>query len=240
MEVIKFRLKGLVNSLRLPQTAAYQNTELCPKKTHIAGLISNIMGKNEKFYYTQLLPNIKVGILPLSIDGLFVDLWQYKKWKESNIGGRAVVKREKLFHASYEIFISPSENISSDEIYNSLKFPERVPSLGMDDEMIEIKDVRHITSNPLKMINEIEEIHSIFPLENNMKYEFYLYENSKNKYIIPPRIVSTNLLFEFSIPRIPKKFINIVEFFGGYCKVSLSQNYPFHIIEYNGKNIVMW
>jgi len=240
--IIKFYAEGLVNSFRIPQTAVYQNTELCPKKTHISGLLSNILGKNEEFYYKILLPSIKIGVIPINLEGIFVDLWQFKKWKASNIGGRAVVKREKLFQVNYEIFISldrPSDATLLKEIYKSLKYPKRPPSLGMDDELIKISHVKEI--DKWKEISKPEKIDSIFPLYEDLEYDFYLFENSKNRLIIPPRIINVNLLYEYSIPRIPKLYLDMVEFFNGYCKIkNFPEKYPFEIIQYEDKIIVMW
>jgi len=241
MQLIKFKIEGMINSMRMPETASYQNTQLTPKKTHIAGLLTNIMGKTEKFYYDTLLPNLKVGIIPIHLENIYVDLWQYKKWKKSNIGGRAVVKREKLFNPQYIVYVALDKDNEDllQEIYISLKNPRRAPSLGLDDELVIIKNVDIMQdAEILKNTKGITtEVYSTFPSEFVKEYEFKMILK-EDQFILPPRIIKTNLLFDMGPPRRPKKYLNIVEFFGGYCSVSFKDNYE--IIEDKKLHVVMW
>jgi len=234
MEVIRFTIEGLVNSFRRIETATYQNTELTPKKTHIAGILTNIMGGVEDFYYT-LLPQIKVGIIPLNLENMFVDLWQYKKWKTAN-RGRAVVKREKLYHAKYEVYLEIPVKLK-ENVFRALQEPKRPPALSMDDELVEIKNVSKIDIKKINSNGERKSVYSTFPEEWVNSYSFLVYP-IKNKLIIPPRSATTNLGFNRGPPRRALEFLRIVEFFGGYCEIEPKKD---GFIYSNGdKNIVMW
>lgn len=211
MKAVRFTAEGLINSFRIPQTSAHQLTYLVPTKTQIVGLLASITGKGEADYYA-LLRKIKVGIIPLKVDSLFTDAWTFRKWKEAG-SGRDILTREKLYKSEYVVYISGNNN-DLIEIINSLKNPLRIPSLGMDDELILIKDVKEIVMDE----GENTQIHSIFKFEEGMQYKF---NGASRMQIFPPRIVTVNLDFnENEIPRKPKKFIQLVEFAGLCCELN--------------------
>lgn len=232
METIHFTVEGLVNSFRRIETASFQNTEITPKKTHITGMLTNIMGKTENFYY-DFLPKLKVAVLPLSLEDIFVDMWQYKKWKQSNYG-RAVVNREKLYRAKYEIYLDIPDNYKQ-EVLHALRYPKRPPSLGLDDELILIKNVGFVNVNPMDAEAGEVGIHSIFPEDWVQRYSFH---PTQNVLVIPPRTSITNLKFDKGPPRTAQDILRIVEFFGGYCRVHLKNG--INVYTDGNKNIVMW
>jgi CRISPR-associated Cas5-like protein len=227
MKVIRFTTEGLINSFRIPQTSAHQLTYLAPTKTNIVGMITSIMGKGEDYYY-NLLKNIKVGVVPLQIDSLFTDAWTFRKWKESG-SGRDILKREKLYKTRYVIYIACEEDLRA-KIYDSIKNPLRIPSLGMDDEMVLIRDLTEIEMEK----TEDNKIHSIFKFEEGMQF-IPKFGGFKGMQIFPPRITTINLDFNVKkIPRKPEKFIQIVEFAGLYCELSSPQEFYFdHEKNYN-------
>ena len=51
MNVIRFKTEGILNSFRVPLFKTYHRTFLAPTKTNIIGMITNIMGKSERWYY---------------------------------------------------------------------------------------------------------------------------------------------------------------------------------------------
>lgn len=77
MEAVRFIVEGLINSFRMPQTSIYQLTCLAPTKTQVVGMLTNIMGKNERDYYA-LLDKVQVGIIPVYINSIFNDAWTFK------------------------------------------------------------------------------------------------------------------------------------------------------------------
>lgn len=212
MNVVRFTLEGSMNSFRIPQTSAYQLTYLVPTKTQIAGMLTSIMGKCENEYY-ELLRKINVGIIPKQVDSLFTDDWTFRKWKIAG-SGRDILRREKLYKSIYIVYVF-AENIIMDEIVNSLKNPQRIPSLGQDDELVLIKDIKEISMEQY----EKTIVHSVFQFEEGM-----IFRPNFNKMpgiqIFPPRVVTTNLEFDNNqIPRRPINFIQIVEFVGVSCEL---------------------
>lgn len=213
MKAVRFTAEGLINSFRIPQTSAHQLTYLVPTKTQITGLLTSIMGKGESDYY-DLLRKIKVGIIPYKLDSMFTDAWTFRKWKESG-SGRDILTREKLYKAEYVVYISGEDGLLS-EIINSLKNPLRIPSLGMDDELIIIRDVNELDMKK----REINRVDSTFRLEEDLKFS-PKFTATKGMQFFPPRIVTVNLDFnENEIPRKPKQFIQLVEFAGLYCELT--------------------
>lgn len=212
MKVVRFTTEGLINSFRVPQTSTHQLTYLAPTKTNIVGMITSIMGKGEDYYY-QLLKNIKVGIIPVEIDSLFTDAWTFRKWKDAG-SGRDILKREKLYKTKYVIYISCDDDLRA-EIFDSLKNPLRIPSLGMDDELVLIRGVEEIEMEKV----ESDRVHSIFQFCEEMSFT-PIFGEFKGMQIFPPRITTINLDFNTKkVPRKPEKFIQIVEFAGLYCEL---------------------
>jgi len=211
LEAVKFVVKGFVNSFRIPQTSVYQLTYLAPTKTQIVGMLTNVMGKSERDYH-RLLKEAKVGIVPLSIETVFVDVWLYKKWKAANLG-RAILKREKLLNPRYLLYISAS---NAEEIKEALEMPKRIPSLGQDDELIEIKEV---AKSPLKGPSGSKIVHSIFRWDGETRFKPKLLGHqqpmTKETQIYMPRVVTVNFDFDFDVvPRKPQNHVQIVEFSG--------------------------
>jgi CRISPR-associated protein Cas5t len=212
MKVVRFTLEGSMNSFRIPQTSAYQLTYLVPTKTQIAGMLTSIMGKYENEYY-ELLRNLNVGIIPKQVDSLFTDDWTFRKWKIAG-SGRDILRREKLYKAIYIVYVS-AENFIMDEIVSSLKNPQRIPSLGQDDELVLIKDIKEISMEKY----EKTIVHSVFQFEEGMIFKPN-FNKMPGMQIFPPRVITTNLEFDNnSVPRKPMNFIQIVEFVGLCCEL---------------------
>lgn len=207
MEAVRFIAEGLINSFRMPQTSVFQLTYLAPTKTQIVGLLANIMGKNEEGYY-KLLNDIKVGIVPLYIESIFNDAWTFKKWKSAG-AGRDILQREKIYKGKFLIYLSAEEPVLED-IFKFLRYPSRIPSLGMDDEMILIRDIKKIEMD----YKNDSVVHSIFSYNEGMKYTYHPRDNSL-PVLFPPRIITTNLNFNREVtPRKPADLVQIVEFLG--------------------------
>lgn len=161
MGVIRFRVEGIFNSFRMPFFRTYHKSFLAPPKTTIIGMLNNIMGKSEEFYYSLLNEDkIKVSVVIDSIKGKAKDLWAYKTFEsKSDMHGRSVIRRDKLFNAKYTVYLMINDKSLSEEIYNCLVCPKAVPSLGLDDELVKIYDVE----SDLKVdINDSYVINSVF------------------------------------------------------------------------------
>lgn len=160
MNILRFKVEGVFNSFRIPFFRTYHKTFLAPPKTTIVGMITNIMGKGENFFYDILSQDkIKASVVIDSIRGKAKDLWTYKTFEnKSNMHGRSIIRRDRLFNAKYTIYLMIDDKILSEEIYNSLMYPKSIPSLGLDDEIVKIYDVVHnlnFDENNTKIVNSV-------------------------------------------------------------------------------------
>jgi CRISPR-associated protein Cas5 subtype I-B len=169
MYIIKFKVEGVYNSFRVPFFRTYHKTFLAPPKTTILGMLTNIMGKSEEFYYNLLNEDeIKVSVVIDSIRGKAKDLWAYKSLEsKGNMHGRSIIRRDKLFNAKYSIYLMIRNESLRKEIYSCLMCPKAIPSLGLDDEIIKIFDVK---SHIELLENDSNIINSVF-MDKGYEYE---------------------------------------------------------------------
>lgn len=160
MGVIRFRAEGIFNSFRIPFFRTYHKSFLSPPKTTIIGMLTNIMRESEQVYYKLLNEDmIRVSVVINLIKGKSRDLWSYKSLENKNdMHGRSIIRRDKLFRASYTIYLMIENEKLHEKIYNSLLCPKSIPSLGLDDEIVKIFDVENnlvLEKNESKMINSV-------------------------------------------------------------------------------------
>ncbi|PRR77946.1 CRISPR-associated protein Cas5 [Clostridium liquoris] len=160
MNIIKFSVEGVFNSFRIPFFRTYHKSFLAPPKTTILGMITNIMGKSEEYYYMLLNEDkIKVSVVIDSIKGKAKDLWSYKSLEnKSGMHGRSIIRRDRLFNAKYTIYLMIENDAISQEIFQCLKSPKSIPSLGLDDEIVKIFNVEKdidIKENESNIINSV-------------------------------------------------------------------------------------
>ena len=194
MNVIRFKTEGILNSFRIPLFKTYHRTFLAPTKTNIIGMITNIMGKPERWYYKSLSEKlIKVSVVINNIGGKTKDLWAYKTYKKKN-DGRSIIRRDRLYKAIYTIYLLIGSEELFKEILIALKFPESIPSLGLDDEIIKISEIEDkIEMSP----NNSGYINSVF-IDKGYSYDVII--EDQDKFVEFPVANETPLSFkvEFS------------------------------------------
>ncbi|WP_026889579.1 CRISPR-associated protein Cas5 [Clostridium beijerinckii] len=197
MRVIRFRVEGIFNSFRIPFFRTYQKSFLAPPKTTIIGMLTNIMGKSEQFYYTLLEEDmIKVSVVINSIKGKAKDLWSYKSFEsKSDMHGRSIIRRDKLYNAKYTIYLMIENEELSKEIYDSLICPKSIPALGLDDEIIKIFDVDDSLTID---INKFHIINSVF-MDKGYNYEVKI--SDSDNYIELPTSNITPLKYKIIIDK---------------------------------------
>jgi len=92
------------------------------------------------------------------IRGKAKDLWAYKTYvNKSDMHGRSVIRRDRLYNASYTIYLSINDEQLKSGILEALSNPKNIPSLGLDDEMIKLYGVEEVelTTNNSYKINSI-------------------------------------------------------------------------------------
>lgn len=174
MKVIRFEIEGLLNSYRIPFFKNYHKTFLAPPKSTVIGLLCNISKKPYR-EFLEILNNdlIKVSVVIKNIEGKTKDLWSFKTFEKKN-RGKSIVRRDKLFKPYYIVYLYFREDNLKKDILEALKMPKNIPSLGLDDEMVLIKNVKEIelSKNPTKRID------SVF-LSDDVNYKIYIRDINK-------------------------------------------------------------
>jgi CRISPR-associated protein Cas5t len=169
MKVIRFEVEGLINSFRVPFFKTYHKSFLAPPKTTIIGMLCNISLKSQKEFFEILEQDkIEVSIIINNIKGKSKDLWSYKTIDKKN-RGKSVVRRDKLFIPNYTIYLKIEDEKLYKEILEALRYPQNIPSLGLDDELIKIYGISEVD---LKL-SDSNKIDSIF-LDKGIRYKAFI------------------------------------------------------------------
>lgn len=162
VECIRFTVRSLISSFKNPTFKTYHRTYLAPSKTNIIGLFTNIQGGSEKYYYSSLKDNTQVAIVIEKIIGEMRDLWTFKTLKKGN-RGKGIIRRSRNFKPIYTIYVKNDKKVIDDNILTYLMKPQRIPSLGMDDEIIHIQDVKIVKLDVVKS----DTFDSVIPFQPN-------------------------------------------------------------------------
>ena len=173
MRVIRFEVVGLMNSFRIPFFRTYHKSFLAPPKTTVIGMLCNISLKSQKEFFEILESEmIEVSVVINSIEGRGKDLWSYKTIDKKN-RGKSVIRRDKLFIPNYTIYLKIEDESLYQEILDALKAPLNIPSLGLDDELITIRDIEEVDLTD----NKSNRIDSLF-LDKGIGYKAFVKELS--------------------------------------------------------------
>jgi len=189
MKVIRFDVEGLMNSFRIPFFRTYHKSFLAPPKSTIIGMLCNISLKPQRVFF-EILDNdsIELSVIINSIEGRAKDLWSYKTINKKN-RGKSVIRRDKLFIPTYTIYLKIEDEILYQEILENLKSPKNIPSLGLDDELIIISNVKEIGlfQNKSNRINSLfldkGVIYKAFVQDSNRAIEFPMSNVTATKFV---------------------------------------------------------
>lgn len=235
MNCIRFKTNSITTSFRDINFKNYHRSYLAPTRTNIIGLITNISSGSEKDYHKNLQGDIEISVVIENLEGELNDLWAYKTFKNSN-HGRSIIKRVKNYKPSYTIYIKSHNDKLIRDMLNRLKYPERIPNLGMDDDLVSIQDIKIIDLE----YKEVNTIHSTFPFESDYLSEYFVDAVvSPNKTIINPIDNYVYSSFDASMEnmrslRIGEKPKYIKEFFN--CHIKFNSNitaYADNELKYN-------
>ena len=174
MRAIRFEIEGVLNSFRVPFFKNYHKSFLAPPKTTIIGMLCNISLKSQKEFYEILNSDlIEVSVVIEEIKGKAKDLWSYKIFEKKN-RGKSIVRRDKLFIPKYSIYLKIADEKLFDEIFENLKSPKNIPSLGLDDEIVIIKNIEVIEL----VENDSKRVDSVF-LNDTKEYKVFIKDTSK-------------------------------------------------------------
>jgi CRISPR-associated protein Cas5t len=203
MKVIRFELEGLLNSFRIPFFRTYHKTFLAPPKTTVIGMLCNIALKPQKEFFEILDKElIEVSVIIDEISGKTKDLWSYKTLEKGNMG-KNVIRRDKLFLSKYTIYLHIGEQILFDDVFKALKNPKNTPSLGLDDELVIIKNVKDV-SEAIKQ-NDTDHINSVF-LNKGYRHKAFIKEQNKPVELPTPNLIPIKFIaFDKKENRISKE-----------------------------------
>lgn len=174
MKVIRFQVEGFLNSFRISFFRTYHKTFLAPPKTTVIGMLCNISLKSQKEFFEILdKERIEMSVVIDSIEGKIKDLWSYKTIDKKN-RGKSVIRRDKLYTPCYTIYLKIEERSLYHEILANLKAPQNTPSLGLDDELVVIKNVEEITLSQ----NQDNRVDSVF-LDKGVAYKAFVKDISQ-------------------------------------------------------------
>jgi CRISPR-associated protein Cas5t len=190
MKFIRFEAEGILNSFRVPFFRTYHKTFFAPPKSTIIGMLCNISLKSQKEFFEILNKElIGVSVVINNISGKTKELWSYKTLKKGETMGKSVVRRDKLFLPTYTIYLQIQDDVLFEDTLKFLASPKSIPSLGLDDELVIIKNVTAL-SNEVFIQNDTNRINSVF-LDKNIKYKIHISEYDKSLKLPTPNLVPT-------------------------------------------------
>lgn len=165
MKALHLSVKGLVNSFRLPDHHTFHKTLPLPPKTTIAGLIGAALGVGPDEVNDQWLANNRFSVaIRGQYQGLFKDLWQYRKYTNKHIAAyekgeedfpwyTGVTTRELLYALDCQIYIQTTDEPDLTLLQAAFQNPAWALSLGRDDELVHIRevgiiDLEHFSGQP--------------------------------------------------------------------------------------------
>ena len=149
--VLALRIKcyGVSNGFRTPLSQSVQDTLPLPTPTQLIGLFGAAAGLSRSEMQV-IYGKIKVGVVGTHI-ATFQDLTRIVKFAS---GGKikkpvALLIRENLFNSYFTIWYLPNSEISVSAIEDAFTNPKFALSLGRDDEIIRIDEIRKVDLKPL-------------------------------------------------------------------------------------------
>ncbi len=142
-EVIVARIRALSASFRRILDYNYQRTYPLPPPTTILGFVGAAMGLSDKQLWANNSPirRLKISVLTTKVPGFAKDLWSIKKIKQGKIDTRSPYFRELLFFPEYLLILGGDKDIL-DKVEGALKDPTYALSLGREDELVRIVNLR--------------------------------------------------------------------------------------------------
>ena len=143
MEVLTVRLRAISVSFRRILDFNYHRTYLLPPPTTIVGLLGAALGLSDRELWGehQGLYDISFAVLSLRKPGFAKDMWSIQKIKNGRISERSPYFRELLFYPEFLLIFSGDGDLL-ENVENALKNPKYALSLGREDELVRVMDVR--------------------------------------------------------------------------------------------------
>ena len=144
VDAVRVKCSGISNGFRSPLSQSVQDTLPLPTPTQLIGLYGAAAGIS-RAGIKEVYKKLKVGIVGTHTT-TFQDLTRIIKYAS---GGRikksiSLLMRENLFNSSFMIWYIPTSDISVSDIKSAFKNPAYALSLGRDDEIIRIDEIKEV------------------------------------------------------------------------------------------------
>jgi CRISPR-associated protein Cas5t len=143
MEVLTVKVRALSVSFRRILDYNYQRTYPLPPPTTILGFLGAALGLSDRELWDKesIVRKVKISVLSLHVPGFAKDLWTVQKIKQGKIEELSPYFRELLFFPEYLLIFGGNKEIMG-YIAEKLEDPTYPLSLGRDDELVRIIDLR--------------------------------------------------------------------------------------------------
>lgn len=174
MKFIRIKCSGCLNSFRQPDFHTYHKTLPLPPKTTVAGMIGSALGISPESVNEEWLKNnrFQMGIVGKS-NGKANDLWQIRKYESKQIKTyqngtesapykTAVIVRELLYASEFTLYLHFENEEDFELVSSKIQNPEWALSLGREDELVLIEEIKRIDLNEA---TEISFCNTVLPID---------------------------------------------------------------------------
>ena len=156
MKFIRITCSGCLNSFRQPDFHTYHKSLPLPPKTTVAGMIGGALGISPEKVNDEWLLNNRfcMGVVGKN-NGKASDLWQIRKYEKKQIKAfekgeeltpykTAVIVRELLYDSEFVLYLHFKNDEDFDSIVEKIQNPEWALSLGREDELILVREIKQV------------------------------------------------------------------------------------------------
>jgi len=194
MELVKVHATGIVNSFRNYARTTIHDTLPLPPKTTLIGLLGGALGYDfNDSRLLELYDRVKVGVVGTSKSD-FYDLMRVFKVKGS-ASDWGLLQRQLNWGNEYWIYYDYGDK--NTEIVEALKNPIFAPTLGLADELINIKDVQAIKAEKIPKGESATFTNTLFPFRLDPSSTTVKWPEGEEDIIVPLTPYRIPVKFEF-------------------------------------------
>ncbi len=208
MKFMRIVCSGSLNSFRQPDFHTYHKTLPLPPKTTVAGMIGSALGISPEKVNDEWIKNnrFQMGIVGKN-NGKANDLWQIRKYENKQLKAyqegnesapykTAVIVRELLYSSEFILYLHFEDENDYELVSSKLQNPEWALSLGREDELVLIKEIRQVN---LEEKSNISFCNTVLPIDfTKIPYEIVLSTQNPSGNLLDEAPKSIKLPITFS------------------------------------------
>ena len=208
MKFMRIKCFGCLNSFRQPDFHTYHKTLPLPPKTTVAGMIGSALGISPEKVNDEWIKNnrFQMGIVGKN-NGKANDLWQIRKYENKQLKAyqegnesapykTAVIVRELLYSSEFILYLHFEDENDYELVSSKLQNPEWALSLGREDELVLIKEIRQVN---LEEKSNISFCNTVLPIDfTKIPYEIVLSTQNPSGNLLDEAPKSIKLPITFS------------------------------------------